>query len=76
MSWAKIDKFYIVLIVTVSLLAILLAFTVKTLFSSFIEGFEIEQTKEGVARVEKEKLERAYKFAFERETVKLELPEL
>lgn len=74
MNLAKIDKFYIFFLAIMSLLAVMLVFTFKTLFSSFIIAYEVDQTEKAKeTRIDKERLDKAYQFAFEKKDINLEL---
>lgn len=52
----------------------MLVFTFKTLFSSFIIAYEVDQTEKAKeTRIDKERLDKAYQFAFEKKDINLEL---
>ena len=73
-NWDKIDKFYIVLMVTLTLLSVMVILTFKGLFSAYITAYEIDQKElSGDVRIDKEKLEEAYSWVFTKETLPLEV---
>ena len=73
-NWAKIDKFYILFVVIMVLLAAMVIYSFKGIFSSFITVYEIGRNSSNVhVKVDKEELDSAYDFAFGKDSVKLEL---
>jgi hypothetical protein len=73
-SWERLDKFYIALIVILALLAILVIVTFRGLFSAYLTAYEInQQDLDAGVRVDKEKLEEAYTFAFTKRTLPLQI---
>jgi hypothetical protein len=66
-DWAKIDKFYIALVFVLILMAILVIFTFKSVFSAFNTAYEIDQGSAVTElKVDREKLEEAYGWVFNR----------
>ncbi len=73
-NWGKIDKFYILFVVVMVLLAAMVIYASKGIFSSFITAYEIGQDNAKLhVKVDKDNLDSAYSFAFEKESVELEL---
>jgi hypothetical protein len=71
----KVDKFYLVLTVILVLMSTLLIFSVRGVISMFLVSREIDPNSIGPdIRVEKEKLNEAYDFVFNRNIVKLSTP--
>lgn len=70
----KIDKFYVLFVVVMVLLAAMVIYAGQGIFSSFITAYEIGQDETQVhLRINKEKLDSVYKFATEKESINLEL---
>ena len=73
-NWGKIDKFYILFVVVMVLLAAMVIHAFRGIFSSFITVYEIGQDSTKLHdRVDKEKLDSAYNFVFDKESINLEL---
>ena len=73
-NWAKIDKFYILFVVVMVLLAAMVVYVFQGIFSSFILAYEIGQDSSKThVKVDKEKLDGAYNYVFNKESVNLEL---
>ena len=73
-DWAKIDKFYIALVFVLILMAILVIFTFKSIFSAFNTAYEIDQGSIATElRVDKGRLEEAYDWVFKRGANPLEI---
>ena len=73
-NWAKIDKFYILFVAVMVLLAAMVIYASQGIFSSIITAYEIGQdsTKSHV-KVNKEKLNSAYEYSFNKASINLEL---
>ena len=67
----KIDKFYAILIAVTLFLAALTVYTFRELFSGVIVAYETEEVKDSELRIDKVRLEEAYKGVFENEEVPL-----
>ena len=75
-NWDKIDKFYLVFLLVMVGLSVMVIFTFKTVFSSIIASNESGQVDlSSELKVDKDKLDEAYSFAFEKEIIKLEINE-
>ncbi len=71
-AWRKIDSFYPVSLVVVLILAALVVFTFRGIFSSIISAYEIEvDTRDAMLRIDRGKLDEALRAAYEREKVEL-----
>ena len=74
-SWEKIDKFYLILTILLILMSTLFIFSVRGVISMFLMSREIGPNSIGPEiRVEKEKLNEAYDFVFNKSIVKLSTP--
>lgn len=73
-NWGKIDKFYILFVIVMMLLAAMVIYAFQGIFSSFILAYEIGQDGSTThVQVDKEKLDGVYDYVFNRESVNLEL---
>lgn len=73
-NWGKIDKFIIVLGVIMVLLAAMVIYAFRGIFSSFITAYEVGRDDSVLTvRVNKEKLDKVYGYVFEKDSVNLEL---
>jgi hypothetical protein len=66
-SLEKIDKFFVVWILALISLGGLMLFTFRTVFTSFVTAYEVENEKGVQVKIDKESLNGAYEFVFERE---------
>ena len=76
MKWQQIDKFYWTYFGIMAILSVVVIFTFKTIFSSMITAFEIDNydlTSE--LRVDKESLNASYDFVYNNEHQVLEVRE-
>ena len=70
----KVNKFYLVLIAILILLAVMVIFSFRGVFSAYLTAYEIDQESFGNnTKVDKEKLEESYSWAFTKETLPLEI---
>lgn len=68
----KIDKYYLGLTVTLILMAVLLVFSFRGVFSAFLISLTFDPSAVGgQVRVDQTSLDEAYIWAFKRETVTL-----
>lgn len=72
---AKIDRFYFVVSAVFVVLAIIIAFTAMSIFSSLAESQKIddELLDSSIPRINKMDLDKAYKIVTEKENVPLDL---
>jgi cell division protein FtsL len=70
---AKIDKFVIVLAITLVAMAVIVTFAFKGIFSAYLTAYEINQSIDSDLRIEKERLEQAHAWAFSKEAVPLQM---
>ena len=70
---AKIDKFVVVLTAILIIMATVVTFAFKGIFSAYLTAYEISQSINSDLKIEKEKLEQAYEWAFSEETVPLQM---
>ncbi|OGM23476.1 hypothetical protein A2865_02310 [Candidatus Woesebacteria bacterium RIFCSPHIGHO2_01_FULL_39_17] len=75
MNWEKIDKFYIVFIVVMILLAILVVVSFRGVFNSYLVAYELDQGEETGLFINKDNLNEAYSWALEKKTIPLEVRE-
>jgi hypothetical protein len=70
----KIDKFYVVLTLTLVFLAAVEIFAFRGVFSAYLTAYEIDQEDLGTeVRVDKETLEEAHSWVVNKEIVTLEV---
>ena len=70
----KIDKFYIVFGVVMIILAATVIFSFRGIFSAFNLAYEFGRSDlESELKINKEKLDEAYTWAFERKSMDLDL---
>jgi hypothetical protein len=68
MSWAKIDKFYPILVSVMILLAALFILTFRAIFSAFQTAYEPAQgLNEAEGKIDKAKLDESYNFVFNKQ---------
>jgi hypothetical protein len=72
-NWENLDKFYLVLSAVLILLAAMVIFTFQGVFSAYIKAYEIGPNIDSELRVDKEILDSAYDFVFNKRIVSLEL---
>ena len=74
MNLAKIDKFYIVLAIILALMAVLVIFTFRTVFSAYNTASELSEGDVAVnLRIDKGELEKARGWLENKESVSLEI---
>ncbi|OGM21225.1 hypothetical protein A2714_05460 [Candidatus Woesebacteria bacterium RIFCSPHIGHO2_01_FULL_38_9] len=70
----KVDKFYIVLVVTLFLLAAVEIFAFRGVFGAYLTAYEFDQEDLGnEVRVDREVLQEAHSWAFNKQTQPLEI---
>ena len=73
-AWQKIDVFFPLMVVVMLLLAALVIFTFRAVFSAVLIAYEPEEDiTESELRIDKGKLDDSYKAAFEKEKLRLEV---
>ncbi|OGM22347.1 hypothetical protein A2863_02065 [Candidatus Woesebacteria bacterium RIFCSPHIGHO2_01_FULL_38_9b] len=73
-QWEKIDKFYLVLVAILILMAALVIITFKSVFSAYLVAYELKQSDlESSVNVNEEKLDEAHKYGFQKQTIPLEV---
>lgn len=66
-DWAKLDKFYIVLIATLILLSLLVVFAFRSVFSAYNVAYEVSQSSlNSELKINKDKLDEVYNWVFTR----------
>lgn len=74
--WDKLDKFYLILAVVLSLMAVMLVVAFRGIFSAYLNAYEINQKDMQVdVKVEKEPLEEVYKWVTNKESLPLQIRE-
>lgn len=74
--WEKLDKFYIVLAVVLTLMAVMVIVAFKTIFSSFLNAGEITSKDTQIStEINKESLDEAYNWATNKSSVSLQIRE-
>lgn len=72
-SLQKIDKYYLALLLVLILMATLIVFSFRGIFSAFLTASSFDPSEVGgQLRVDREKLDEAYSWAFSKQTVTLE----
>jgi hypothetical protein len=73
-AWAKIDRFYPILALISVALLVLVILTFKNIFSSILTAYEPKEVSEdSTLRIDKERLDNAYKAVFNKEIIPLEI---
>lgn len=73
-NWGKIDKFYILFVGVMVLMAAMVIYAFKGIFSSFLTAYEVGQAGSTLlVKVDKEELDSVYGYVFEKDSVRLEL---
>ncbi|OGM25128.1 hypothetical protein A2962_02390 [Candidatus Woesebacteria bacterium RIFCSPLOWO2_01_FULL_39_61] len=71
-DWGKLDKFYLVLTLVLVLMSVLVIMSFRTVFSSYITAYEIDQSAlESGSKINKDKLDEAYSWVFNRQSTPL-----
>ena len=74
-SWEKVDKFYLILAIILVLMSALLVFSVRGVISMFLTSRDIgSDAINPEVRVEKEKLNEAYGYVFNKNVIRLGRP--
>lgn len=64
-DWGKLDKFFLVLIVILTVMSVLVIMSFKTVFSAYISAYEIDQSAlEAGLKINKESLDESYNWVF------------
>lgn len=64
-SWAKLDKFYVVLAFILIFMSALVIVTSRSMFSAYLTAYEIDQSALEVGlKINKESLDEAYNWVF------------
>lgn len=67
-DWGKLDKFYLVLTLILILMSVLVIMSFRTVFSSYITAYEIDQSAlESGLKINKSNLEEVYNWVFNRQ---------
>jgi uncharacterized ion transporter superfamily protein YfcC len=73
-AWEKLDKFYLVLAIVLTLMAILLIITFRGVFSAYQYAYEIDQNKvQADDKVDKDLLEEAYLWTMNKTNIPLQV---
>lgn len=73
-TWQKIDRFYPLLLFVLILLAVLVVYTFRGIFSTMISAYEVDQGLQGAKiRVNNENLDKASKIITEEKYIPLEV---
>ena len=73
-AWEKLDRFYLILAIVLTLMAVLLVVTFRGIFSAFLNVYEIDQKDINVdVKVQKETLDEAYVWVTEKESIPLQI---
>jgi hypothetical protein len=76
-NWEKIDKFYITLVIVLMIMAALVIFTFRGVFSSFLTAFELSTEELGSKdlKVDTVKLDEAYDSVYKKPVIPLKIKE-
>jgi hypothetical protein len=76
-DWEKLDKFYITLIVVLIIMACLVIFTFRGVFSSVLTAYELgpEELSNTELKVDTVKIDEAYNYINKRNVITLEIRE-
>lgn len=73
-KWEKIDKFYLVLVGVLILMALLVILTFRSVFSAYLIAYELKQDElSNDETVNETDLNSAYSFVFDKKTIPLEV---
>lgn len=73
-AWEKLDKFYLILAIVLSVMAVMLVVAFRSMFSAYLNAFEIDEKDVQVdAKVDKESLEEVYVWTMNKNTVSLQI---
>lgn len=73
-AWEKLDRFYLILAIVLTLMAVLLVVTFRGIFSAYLNVYEIDQKDINVdVKVQKESLDEAYVWVTEKEGIPLQI---
>lgn len=76
LNWQKIDKFYLIYASVAVVLAVLLIYTVRTIFTSYFASYETgKETANSTLKVNKDQLDEVYNWVFNKESVSLNIRE-
>lgn len=74
MNLEKVDKFYLVLLVVLVLMALLMIISFKGIFSAFNSAYELDQSSFAKElKIDKEKLNEAYSWVTKKEGILLKI---
>lgn len=65
-DWAKIDKFYLILIITLVSLSALVIYAFNSVFSAYNIAYEVDQGNLGELKIDKDSLDEAYVWVFKK----------
>lgn len=74
-NWDKIDKYYIVLVLTLIIMALLVIYTFRGIFSSFLLAYELspDVLSSNELKIDSAKLEEAHSFIYQKTPVPLNI---
>lgn len=73
-AWQKIDRFFPILAVVLAIMAVLLIFTFRSIFSTLTTAHEVDlKIPDSELRIDKDRLNEAHKVVYEKEIVPLEI---
>lgn len=72
--WDKLDKFYVVLAIVLTLMAVMLVVAFRGIFSAYLSAFEISEKDIGVnVKINKEALDEVYTWSTTKKSVSLQI---
>ncbi len=73
-AWQKIDRFFPLTAVVLVIMAVLLIFTFRSIFSTLTTAYEVDiKIPDSELRIDKDRLNQAHKAVYEKEIVPLEI---
>jgi len=72
--WDKLDKFYLIFFSVLAVLAVLVVFTFRGIFSAFLTAYEIDQPDNTDIKINSDQLYEAYQFAFHKGNANIVVP--
>lgn len=73
-SFQKIDKYYLALVLVLIVMAVMLVFSFRGVFSAFLNATNVNSlTSKGLVRINQTELDTAYNWAFNKNSRRLEV---
>ena len=70
--WEKLDKFYLILAIVLTLMAVMIVVAFRGIFSAFLHAYEIDQAEVQVdAKIDKDLLDETYTWLADKTSIPL-----